>query len=120
MKGLAVSIPALVSAVLLGTAGVAFAHPAAARVTHKPTATVAFGADVSVKGKYFKKREKLTITLSTTTTSEKWTKKATATATGAFAVSFGHISLNSCAQYTLKVVGSMKSRYTTSHDLVPC
>lgn len=120
MKGLAVTTSALVSAVLLGTAGLALAQPTAARVTHKPTATIAFGADVSVKGKYFKKREKLTVTLSTTTTSEKWTKKATATATGAFALSFGHISLNSCDQYTLKVVGSLKSRYTTSHDLVPC
>jgi len=44
----------------------------------------------------------------------------TATPTGAFTLSFGHISLNSCDQYTLKVVGSLKSRYTTSHDLVPC
>ena len=120
MKGLALTTAALGSAVLLGTAGLAFGHPTATRVKHKPTATVAFGADVSVKGKYFKKREKLTVTLSTTTTSQKWTKKATATATGAFTLSFGHISLNSCNQYTLKVVGSMKSRFTTSHDLVPC
>ena len=120
MKGLAVTTSAFVSAVPLSTAGVAFAHPTAARVTHKPTATIAFGADVSVKGKYFKEREKVTVTLSTTTTGEKWTKKATATATGAFALSFGHISLNSCDQYTLKVVGSTKSRYTTSHDLAPC
>lgn len=120
MKGLAVTTSALVSAVLLGTAGLALAQPTGALVTHKPTATIAFGADVSVKGKFFKKREKVTVTLSTTTTGEKWTKKGTATATGAFTVSFGHISLNSCNQYTLKVVGSMKSRYTTSHDLVPC
>ena len=120
MKGLAVSSSALVSAVLLGTAGLALAQPTAGRLTHKPTAAIAFGADVSVKGKYFKKRERVTVTLSTTTTGEKWTKKVTATPTGAFTLSFGHISLNSCDQYTLKVVGSLKSRYTTSHDLVPC
>ena len=121
MKGLAVTTSAFVSAVPLSTAGVAFAQSrSAARVTHKPTATIAFGADVSVKGKYFKEREKVTVTSSTTRTGEKWTKKATATATRAFALSFGHISLNSCDQYTLKVVGSTKSRYTTSHDLAPC
>jgi hypothetical protein len=119
LKGLVLTIAAVVSAALL-TAGLAVAHPSAARLTHKPTATIAFGAEVSVKGKYFKKREKVTITLSTTTTSEKWTKKVSATPAGGFTVSFGHISLNSCDQYTLKVVGSLKSRYTTSHDLVPC
>ena len=79
MKGLAVSTSALVSAVLLGTAGLALAQPTAGRLTHKPTAAIAFGADVSVKGKYFKKRERVTVTLSTTTTGEKWTKKVTAT-----------------------------------------
>jgi hypothetical protein len=120
LKGVAVTTSVLASAVLMSTAGLALAQPTAARVTHKPTATIAFGADVSVKGKYFKKGEKVTVTLSTTTTSEKWTRKAKATATGAFTISFGHISLNSCAQYTLKVVGSTMSRYTTSHDLVPC
>jgi hypothetical protein len=119
LKGLVLTIAAVGSAALVA-AGLAVAHPNATQVTHKPTATIAFGADVSVKGKYFKKREKVTVTLSTTTTSEKWTRKGTATATGGFTVSFGHISLNSCDQYTLKVVGSLKSRYTTSHDLVPC
>lgn len=111
---------AAIGAVALLVVGLAVAHPKLTRVTHKPAATIAFGADVSVKGKYFKKSEKVTVTLSTTTTSEKWTRKGKATAKGTFTVSFGHISLNSCDQYTLKVVGSMKSRYTTSHDLVPC
>ena len=119
MKGLVVAIVGLSMAALVA-AGLAVANPSAMRITHRPTATIAFGADVSVKGKYFKKRERVTVTLSTTTTSEKWTKKVTATPTGAFTLSFGHISLNSCDQYTLKVVGSLKSRYTTSHDLVPC
>jgi hypothetical protein len=119
LKGIVLVTAGLSSAALIA-AGLAVAHPNAARVTHKPTATITFGADVAVKGKYFKKREKLTITVSSATINEKWTKKATATATGAFALSFGHIALNSCDQYTLKVVGSMKSRYTTSHDFVPC
>jgi hypothetical protein len=118
LKGLVLTTAAVASAALLA-AGLAVAHPNAAQL-HKPTASIAFGADVSVKGRYFKKREKVVITLSTTTTSEKWTRRGTATATGGFTVSFGHISLNSCDQYTLKVVGSLKSRYTTSHDLVPC
>jgi hypothetical protein len=119
LKRLALTTAAVGSAALLAV-GLAVAHPNLAHVKHKPTATITFGAEVSVKGKFFKKAEKVTVTLSTTTTSEKWTRKGKATAKGTFAVSFGHISLNSCDQYTLKVVGSMKSRYTTSHDLVPC
>ena len=87
---------------------------------HKPTAPITFAAEVSVKGKYFKKRERVTITLSSTTIEQKWTKKARATVKGTFTASFGHIALSSCNQNTLKVVGSLKSRFTTSHDVVPC
>ncbi len=90
------------------------------QATRKPTATVTFGSDVAVKGKYFKEHEKVTVTLSSATISEKWTKTSTASAAGAFSLSFGHISLNSCDQYTLKVVGSMKSTFSTTHDFVPC
>lgn len=104
---------------MLATAGLATAHPSHKK-THKPRATVAFGANVTVKGKYFKAREKLTITLTTTTADEKWRRRKRATKSGSFSISFGHISLNACDQYTLKVVGSKKSRYSTSHDLVPC
>ena len=86
----------------------------------KPTASLVFASDVVMKGKNFKKREKLTISLSSSTTGDSWKKKATATVKGTFSVSFGAISLNSCAQYTIKIVGSLKSRYTDSHDLVPC
>jgi hypothetical protein len=110
---------AVLAAVAALTAGSVSARPAGTAV-HKPTATITFAAEVTVKGKYFKKREKLTITLSSTTISQKWTKKATATKTGTFTASFGHIALSSCNQYTLKVVGSLKSRFTTSHDVVPC
>jgi hypothetical protein len=107
---------------LVVAAGLASAHPNAVAVVKppKPTASIAFATDVVVKGKNFKKREKLTISLSSTTTGDSWKKKVTATVKGTFSVSFGTISLNSCAQYTIKIVGSLKSRYTDSHDLVPC
>jgi hypothetical protein len=110
---------AVIAAVAALTAGSVSARPAGTAV-HKPTATIAFAAEVVVKGKYFKPREKVTVTLSSTTISQKWTRKATATKTGTFTASFGHIALSSCNQYTLKVVGSLKSKFTTSHDVVPC
>jgi hypothetical protein len=113
------AIGAVAAVVAALTAGTVSARTAGTAV-HKPTAAITFSAEVSVKGKYFKKREKLTITLSSTTISQKWTRKARATTKGTFTVSFGHIALSSCNQYTLKVVGSMKSRFTTSHDVVPC
>ena len=119
-KGLVVLIATVASTVLLTTSGLAASRPGTATVTHKPTAAVLFGAEVTVKGKYFKKAEKLTVTVTSSTIDGKWTKKATATKTGTFSVSFGHIALSSCNQYTLKVVGSLKSRFTTSHDVVPC
>jgi hypothetical protein len=110
---------AVAAAVAALAAGSVSARPAVTAV-HKPTAAISFAAEVVVKGKYFKPREKVTVTLSSTTISMKWTRKATATKTGTFTSSFGHIALSSCNQYTLKVVGSLKSRFTTSHDVVPC
>lgn len=92
----------------------------ASAVVHKPTATVDIAGTTIVKGKYFKKRERLTISLSSSTTSEHWTKKIRATVKGTFTVDFGAIGLNSCDQYTLKIVGSLKSRFSTSHALIPC
>jgi hypothetical protein len=76
---------------------------------------------VEAKGKGFKKGEMLTVTLSSSTIEMTWTKKVRATMTGTFTADFGSATgLNSCDQYTLKVVGSLKSRFTTSHDFVPC
>lgn len=87
----------------------------------KPSALIAsFTPDVVVKGTHFKKRERLTVTLSSTTIAKRWTKKVRATATGRFSADFGALPLSSCNQYTLKVVGSLKSRFTTSHAFVPC
>lgn len=87
----------------------------------KPTALIAsFTPYVVVTGTHFKKREKLTITLSSTTIAKRWTKKVKANIKGRFSADFGALPLSSCNQYTLKVVGSLKSRFTTSHAFVPC
>jgi hypothetical protein len=104
------------------TTGLAAARPATLSVVrHKPTATLTFSTEVTVRGKYFKKRERLTLTLTSSTIEKKWTKRVRATAKGTFTANFGSATgLNSCNQYTLKVVGSLKSRFTTSHDFVPC
>jgi hypothetical protein len=111
---------ALIAAIAATAPAASMSARPAAPAVHKPTATISFGAEVAVKGRYFKPREKLTITLSSTTLAARWTRKATATKTGTFRVSFGQIALSSCNQYTLKVVGTLKSRFTTSHELVPC
>jgi hypothetical protein len=121
LRGLIVTVVVFAVVALGAAAGLAAAHPDTATIVHKPTATVMFTVDsVSVKGKYFQKRELLTVALSSTTIEKKWTKKVKATATGTFALNFGAIGLNSCNQYTLKIVGSLKSRFTTSHAFVPC
>lgn len=111
---------ALLAAATVAAALVASGAPAgdAAVTVHKPTAAITFGTNVVVKGKYFKKREAVTVTLKST--DHTWVRKAHATATGTFSVSFGSLSLNSCSEYTLTVVGSLKSRFSTSHSLVPC
>jgi len=92
--------------------------PGAVSAGKKPTATVVFAQTVKVVGAHFKPKEQVTVTL--VSTDQTWTKKARATAKGAFSVDFGAITLNACNEYTLKVVGSMKSRATESHALVPC
>lgn len=111
----AVVISSLVFAAVAGAA-----HEARSAVVHKPTATVSFTTEVEARGKYFKKREVLTVTLSSSTIDARWSKKVHATATGTFTATFGAIALNSCDQYTLRIVGSLKSRFTTSHAFVPC
>lgn len=110
--------------ILAAVALVATAVPttsAAGKKLPKPAALIeSFTPDVVVTGTHFKKREKLTITLSSTTIAKKWTKKVKATVKGRFSADFGALPLSSCDQYTLKVVGSLKSRFTTSHAFVPC
>lgn len=102
------------SAVLL----IALGAPIGSSATKKPTATVVFNPTVHVVGAHFKPKEKVTVTLSSVDTT--WTKKAVAKKTGAFSVDFGAIPLNACNEYTLKVVGSLKSRASESHPVEPC
>jgi hypothetical protein len=84
----------------------------------KPTVTIAFTPVVTVKGKRFKKLESLTVKLKDP--DHTWTRKVRATKLGTFSVGFGALALNECSEYTLTVVGSLKSRYSLSHSLVPC
>ena len=92
--------------------------PFAFAAVKKPTAAVVFSPTVHVVGAHFKPNERVTITLASVDT--KWTKKATAKKTGTFSVQFGAIPLNACSEYTLKVVGSLKSRASESHPVEPC
>ena len=83
----------------------------------KPSASVQFGASVVVKGVRFKPRERVAVSI---VGDETWKKVATANAKGTFSADFGAISLNDCARYTLKVVGSKGSRFALSHPALPC
>ncbi len=97
---------------------IALGAPIAVSAVKKPTATVVFSPTVHVVGAHFKPNEKVTVTLVSVDTT--WTKKAVAKKTGAFSVEFGAIPLNACNEYTLKVVGSLKSRASESHPVEPC
>jgi hypothetical protein len=97
---------------------ISLAAPFAFAAVKKPTATVVFNPTVHVVGAHFKPNEKVTVTLVSVDTT--WTKKAVAKKTGAFSVEFGAIPLNACNEYTLKVVGSLKSRASESHPVEPC
>lgn len=109
-------VPALVSACLtLALVGGAAAGTAKAK---KPTANVTFGTEVNIVGSGFKPKEHVTATLSGA--SHTWTKKGVATAKGSFTLDLGHIGLNECNAFTLKVVGSLKSRVSVSHATEPC
>ena len=97
---------------------ISLAAPFAFAAVKKPTATVVFSPTVHVVGAHFKPNEKVMVTLVSVDTT--WTKKAVAKKTGAFTVQFGAIPLNACNEYTLKVVGSLKSRASESHPVEPC
>ena len=92
--------------------------PGAVSAGKKPAATVVFTQTVHVVGAHFKPKERVTVTL--IGVDQTWTKKTQAKTTGAFNVDFGAIPLNACNEYTLKVVGSMKSRAGLSHPVEPC
>jgi hypothetical protein len=97
---------------------IALAAPIAFSAVKKPTATVVFNPTVHVVGAHFKPKEKVVVTLVSVDTT--WKKVAVAKKTGTFSVEFGAIGLNACNEYTLKVVGSLKSRASESHPVLPC
>lgn len=120
MRGYLLAAAVAISVALAMTSGLASAQSTSRAVVHKPSVTLVFATELTAKGKYFKKGETVTLTIASATVEKKWTKKVKATSKGTFSASFGVTSLNSCDQYTLKAVGSLKSRYSESHDLVPC
>ena len=113
MRGSGLAAIAALAALLISLGA-----PIAFSAVKKPTATVVFSPTVHVVGAHFKPNEKVTVTLVSVDTT--WTKKAMAKKTGAFTVQFGAIPLNACNEYTLKVVGSLKSRASESHPVEPC
>jgi hypothetical protein len=112
MKRLAAVV--LVIAALAGSVAVLSAGAAA---KPKPTASADFATSVTVTGAHFKAKEKLTVLLIHDTT---YKRLVTATAKGAFTADFGHLPLNSCYAYTLKVTGKLGSKFTYVHAVVPC
>jgi hypothetical protein len=108
---------AIVAACVLGVAVEPRLGATRLAPTLKPTATIDFGTTVSVKGKGFKPNEAVTVTL---VADQKLTRRAHASATGKFVVSFGNLTLNSCNAYTLKVVGTRGSRFSDVHPQAPC
>jgi len=83
----------------------------------KPSANVVFRQGVIVVGTHFKPGERLTVTLIGAQT---WTQRTRANASGSFQVDLGSIALNACNAYTLKVVGTLGSRFTFLHAVQPC
>ena len=104
----------LVIAALAGSVAV-FSAGAAAKP--KPTASADFATSVTVSGSHFKAKEKLTVLLIHDMT---YKRLVTATTKGTFTANFGHLPLNSCYAYTIKVTGKLGSKFTYSHAVVPC
>ena len=82
-----------------------------------PKANVDFGATVVVTGTHFRPSERLTVTLIADGTR---TRSVRATATGSFSASFGALPLSNCSAYTLRVTGSLGSRFTKEQAALPC
>jgi hypothetical protein len=108
-------VAAVAVAVVLSSAGGVLAKPQA---KPKPTADVVFKQTVHVVGSHFKPKEHVTVTIVATDVT--WKRKLQAKPTGAFDVDFGHIPLNACNGYTLKVVGALGSHTGLSHPVEPC
>jgi hypothetical protein len=82
-----------------------------------PKADVDFGATVVVTGTHFRAGEKLTVTLVADGTR---TRTVRASTTGSFQASFGALPLSNCSAYTLRVTGSLGSRFTKVQAALPC
>ena len=106
------------TALLLVAAGGVFAQPLAKPKPKKPSADVVFHQTVHVVGSHFKPKERLTVTLVATDVS--WKRSLRAKPSGAFDIDFGHIPLNACNAFTLKVVGALGSHTGLSHPVEPC
>jgi hypothetical protein len=108
----------IVAALVAALVAVAAGSGAAKVGVLKPTVSITFTPVVTVKGKRFKKLETVTVKLKDP--DHTWTRKVRANKLGTFSVGFGALALNDCSEYTLTAVGSLKSRYSFSHSLVPC
>ena len=104
-----------VTIAIAGIALAVLAAPVAAKL--RPTAVVEFAQTVTISGKHFKPKERLTVTL---IGFEKYVRRVHATPRGSFHVDLGAISLSECNAYTLKVVGARGSRFSMSHPTAPC
>lgn len=113
-------VAAVVAVVALAVAASALAAGtvAGSAAAKKPHASVSFGQGVQIVGASFKPHERLAVTL--VGGDHTWARKVTAKASGAFTIDLGLIGLNECNAYTLKIVGSLKSRVSVTHPTEPC
>jgi hypothetical protein len=113
VRKLAVS---LIGAVLL-VASTAAAGGAQRTVRAKPSAAVRFLPAVVIVGKHFKARERVTAKLVASTT---YVRRVRSNALGSFRIELGAIALNDCNAFTLKVIGTLGSRFSLTHPAKPC
>jgi hypothetical protein len=105
----------IATALLASLAGNAGGAPQLTRP--KPVASVLFAPAVWVVGKRFKARERVKVSIISSTT---WARTVRATKLGTFKIDFGGIALNDCNEFTLKIVGNLGSRFSLSHPAKPC
>ena len=84
----------------------------------RPKVTVDFAQGAVVKGMNFKPRERVNIKV--TSADETLTGTATANAAGSFTADLGASPLSNCSAYTIQVVGSQGSKFSSHHAAIPC
>jgi hypothetical protein len=117
MSGVRRLLVTTVAAGLLASAGTASEAGTNVGARLKPSAAVVFAQSVSIVGRHFKPRERVSVTL---VGFETYKRHVRATAAGSFRVDLGAISLSDCNAYTLKVVGALGSRFSLAHPTAPC